>query len=134
VSTNNWQLGEYICYDLRKVFALKGLSKDFDITDRSLTIPADSFLYTEQYAAFLTFRKHKMALLQGKPVDTAEVVRSNPMYYDAYRIAGDYAMNNGWYDAALNYYEQALTRLIATADEREAIEEKIEVCRKNIKQ
>lgn len=134
VSTNNWQLGKYVCYDLRKVFALKGISKDFNITDIGHTIPADSFIYTEEYTDFLRFRKNKMALLQGLPVDTAEVVRSNPMYYDAYRIAGDYAMNNKWYSAALKYFEQALTHEVATVDEREAIEAKIALCKKNIKQ
>ncbi len=134
VSTGNWQLGEYICYDLRKVFALKGISKDFNITDVSLTIPADSFMYTEEYAGFLRFRKNKMALLQGKTVDTAEVVHSNPMYYDAWRIAGDYAYLNKWYTSALSYYQHALTLNVATVDEKEAIAEKIALCKKNIKQ
>ncbi|MBZ0097929.1 MAG: C45 family peptidase, partial [Taibaiella sp.] len=44
VSTGNWQLGEYICYDLRKVFALQGLKKDTTIIETVLTIPADSFM------------------------------------------------------------------------------------------
>ncbi|MBW7914224.1 MAG: peptidase C45 [Taibaiella sp.] len=133
VSTNNWQLGEYICYDLRKVFALQGLKKDTTIIETSLTIPADSFIYTRQFKDFLTFRANKMALLQGKAIDTAATVRSNPNYYDAYRIAGDYCVQQGWYKAALAYYQTALTKEIATVDEKEAIEEKIALCKKNIK-
>lgn len=133
VSTGNWQLGEYICYDLRKVFALQGLKKDTTIIETSLTIPADSFIYTTQYKDFLTFRANKMALLQGKAIDTAATVRSNPNYYDAYRIAGDYCMQRHWYKAALTYYRTALTKEIATVDEKEAIEEKIALCKKNIK-
>lgn len=133
VSTGNWQLGEYICYDLRKVFALQGLKKDTAIIETALTIPADSFIYTTQYKDFLMFRANKMALLQGKAIDTAATVRSNPNYYDAYRIAGDYCMQQQWYKAALAYYQTALTKEIATMDEKEAIEEKIALCKKKIK-
>src|SRR5690606_2700040 len=124
VSTSNWQLGEYICYDLRKVFALQGLKKDTAIIDTRLTIPADSFMYTREFKDFLVFRANKMALLQGREVDTAATIHSNPEYYDAYRIAGDYCMNKQWYPAAIAYYQTALTKEIATVDEKEAIEEK----------
>ena len=39
----------------------------------------------------------------------------------------------GWYKAAIAYYQTALTKEIATEDEKEAIEEKIALCKKNIK-
>lgn len=135
VSTgNNWQMGAYACYDLRKVFSLNGLQKDTIITETALAIPADSFIYTRQYADFLLFRKNKLALLANKPVDTAEVIRANPNHYDAYRIAGDYCMQQGWYKAAISYYTTALTKEVATVDEREAIQEKIALCKKSLKQ
>lgn len=134
VSTNNWQLGAYVCYDLRKIFAMHGLHHDVPIIDTSLTIPPDSFIYSPQYNDFLKFRKNKMALLSGGVVDTAEVVHSNPLFYDAYRIAGDYCMDNDWYTAAINYYKQALKLEIATVDERENIRDKIELCEKELKQ
>jgi len=124
VSTAPWQLGTYVCYDMRKVFGKKPV-KDTAIAINTLNIPADSFIYTRQYRDFLVFRANKMALLQDKPVDTAAVVRSNPQYYDAYRIAGDYCMNKEWYTAAINYYNKALTLEIATKGERKAILEKI---------
>lgn len=134
VSTNNWQLGEYICYDLNKIFALKGLANDTVLIEDSLTIPADSFIYTAQYKDFLKFRENKMALLEGRPVDTAMVVHSNPTYYDAYRIAGDYSYKKGWYTAALNYYTQALNYEIATVNEKETIQKKIALCKKKLKE
>ncbi|OSZ78882.1 peptidase C45 [Chitinophagaceae bacterium IBVUCB1] len=124
VSTAPWQLGVYVCYDMRKVFATRPV-KDSPIAQNILNIPADSFIYTRQYKDFLVFRANKMALLQGKLVDTAATVRSNPLYYDAYRIAGDYCMQREWYAAAINYYNKALTLEIATKGERKAILEKI---------
>lgn len=134
VSTDNWQLGAYVCYDLRDIFSLQGLNEDIVLTDTTLTIPADSFIYSEGYKDFLSFRKNKMALLQGQDVDTAEVVHANPTFYDAYRIAGDHCYKKGWYKAAQNYYTQALKYEIATVDEREAIEEKISLCQNQLKQ
>lgn len=134
VSTGNWQLGDYICYDLNKIFAIGGINHEFELYDVSQTIAADSFLYTDEFADFMRFRKNKMALLQGMPVDTAEVVHSNPTYYDAYRIAGDYSYFNGWYRAAKAYYHMALQYETATVDEQEAIEEKIALCNKQIKE
>lgn len=128
VSTGDWQLGAYICYDLNKVFALKGLQSDTIIYEQGLTIVQDSFLNSEEYTSFMKFRKNKLALLAGKKVDTAEVVNSNPSYYDAYRIAGDYSYKQGWYKAARDYYQKALQYEIATIDEQEAIEKKIESC------
>lgn len=134
VSTGSWQLGAYICYDLRTVFNGTTPAGDYPIIDTSCTIAADSFIYTNEFEDFLRFRANKMSLLQGGAVDTAEVVHSNPLYYDSYRIAGDYACKKGWYEAALNYYKEALNHEIATLDERDAIEEKIALCKKRIKQ
>lgn len=133
VSTNPWQLGAYVCYDLRKIFALQGLQQDVEVADTALNIPADTFLQTKAYAGFIKFRNNKMALLQHKSVDTAEVVHSNPNLYDAYRIAGDYSYKNKWYTAAIGYYKRALNYEVATKTEREAIKDKIKDSEKQLK-
>lgn len=130
VSTAPWQLGTYVCYDMKKVFALHGMQHDVEIANNALNIAPDSFIYTQTFRDFLAFRKNKMALMQHKAVDTAEVVHSNPVFYDAYRIAGDYCRENKWYPAAINYYTQALKYEIATTTERDAIYDKIRLCEK----
>lgn len=131
VSTAPWQLGAYVCYDLKKVFRINGLQNDVSVANNLLNIPADSFLATKAYNDFLLFRKNKMAWLHHKPVDTAEVIRTNPLFFDAYRIAGDYCKENKWYKSALAYYRQALQYEISTVEERKDIEEKIKVLRKS---
>lgn len=132
VSTAPWQLGTYVCYDLRKIFAMKGMQHDVEIADNDLNIAPDSFLYSASYKGFMEFRKNKMALMLHQPVDTAAVVQSNPNYYDAYRIAGDYSAEKGWDSAAIAYYNMALTKEIATTTERDAIQHKIKLCKKRM--
>jgi predicted choloylglycine hydrolase len=132
VSTQPWQLGTYVCYDLKKIFAIHGMYRDLEIADTMLNIAPDSFLYTDTFRRFELYRKNKIALLQKKPVDTAQVVHSNPNMYDAYRIAGDYCKEQKWYTPAINYYKQALVHEVATVTEREAIENKIKFCRKKL--
>lgn len=132
VSTSPWQLGTYVCYDLKKIFAMKGLQHDVAIADNARNIAPDSFLYTQAYQNFLRFRQNKLALAQKHPVDTAVTVHSNPLYYDAYRVAGDYCKERGWWLAALNYYKGALAHEVATVTEREAIQKKIAFCEKKM--
>lgn len=133
VSTEPWQLGTYVCYDLRKIFNMQGLLHDVEIADTPLNIPADTFLKTNEFKQFLVFRQNKMALLQKQPVDTAAVVHNNPDLYDSYRIAGDYCKERKWYAAAIKYYTQALQHEVATVYEREAIEKKRQLCQKELK-
>lgn len=133
VSTAPWQLGPYICYDLKKVFGINGLQHDSEIATVNRTIGADSFLYSKEYRSFLEFRKNKLALLFHQAVDTSDVVRSNPHFYDAYRIAGDYCYEKKWYPAAIDYYRKALSLEVATQDERNAISGKIVQCQKQLK-
>jgi isopenicillin-N N-acyltransferase-like protein len=130
VSTAPWQLGAYVCYDLRKIFSMNGLHADVEIADTARNIAADPFLETAAFRDFLRFRENKNALLQRRSVDTAAAVRSNPRYYDSWRIAGDYCMQQGWYLAAVRYYTEALRLEIATEDERAAIAEKLSRCQK----
>ena len=132
VSTQPWQLGTYVCYDLRKIFGMNGMQHDVEIADTSLNIAPDTFLASKEYQQFLLFRKNKMALMQHQPVDTAETVHSDPFFYDAYRVAGDYSLHNKWYGAAIAYYKQALQHEVATKTEREAIQHKIAECEKKM--
>ncbi|HTN45049.1 MAG TPA: C45 family peptidase [Flavipsychrobacter sp.] len=132
VSTSPWQLGVYVCYDLRHIMQLNGLKKDTSIAHNALNIPADSFLGSAEFTDFLRFRKNKMALLLHQEVDTAQTVKSNPMFYDAYRIAGDFSMQQQSYRQAIIYYRHALRLEVATIEERKSMEKKIALCEKII--
>lgn len=132
VSTAPWQLGTYVCYDLKKIFGMQGLHHDREVADTALNIAPDPFMDSLSYQHFLLYRKNKIALLHKQTVDTAEVVHSNPNMYDAYRIAGDYCMQQHWYKVAIDYYDKALQHEVATIDERELIRHKADKCRKEL--
>lgn len=117
VSTSPWQLGRYVCYDLNKVFALKGMKVNREISEDSLGIEADPFLQTEEFRRFERFRKYKQALIEGQEVDADSLVASNPDFYLAYVLAGDYLYRKKDFAKALAFYKKALTREIATGNE-----------------
>lgn len=125
VSTAPWQLGEYVAYDLHKVFALQGMQQDQEISEPALTIAADSFLLTPAYREFETFRKFKQRIADGEEVDADSLVASNPEFYDAYVLAGDYSYKRGQLQKALHFYQLALTKEIATKQEENHIKDRI---------
>src|SRR5882757_5040692 len=125
VSTAPWQLGEYVAYDLHKVFALQGMQQDREISEPALTIPADSFLRSPDFRNFVTFRKFKQRLADGEKVDPDSLVASNPEFYHAYVLAGDYLYKQKDYQRALHFYQQALTKVIATKKEEDHIRDRI---------
>ena len=132
VSTSPWQLGQYVAYDLNKIFALKGMKENKEIADSSLTIAADSFLSTPAYKSFELFRNIKQQIMDGSKVNTANLVASNPEFYNAYLLAGDYLYKQKEYAAALQNYNLALTKVIATKKEEDHIKEQIKKINKKL--
>ena len=133
VSTSPWQLGEFVAYDLNKVFALKGMKKDQEIADTSLTIAADSFLLTPAYKNFQTYRKYKQQIADGENINTDSLVASNPQFYHTYVLAGDYLFKKKEFAKALPYYKMALTKVIATKKEEDHIHGQIKKCDEKLK-
>ena len=130
VSTAPWQMGAYVCYDLRKIFAMKGLPADREVADSRYNIAPDSFLATPVYARFLQFRRAKMNWLDHLKTDVNQWIPNNPEYYDAYRLTGDYYLEAKEYKKAIDAYKLALGKVIATEGEREAITQKITAAEK----
>ena len=132
VSTSPWQLGEYVAYDLNKIFALHGLKENREIADSSLTVAADSFLLTPAYKNFILFRTLKQQIMDGGRVNADSLVASNPEFYNAYVLAGDYLYKQKDYPAALRNYQMALKKVIATKKEEDHIKEQIKIINKKL--
>lgn len=128
VSTAPWQLGKFVAYDLNKIFGMHGLQANHEVYDSALTIPADPFLQTRDYQNFLTFRHLKSEIMDGKEVNLQQLIASNPEFYHTYVLAGDYAFKRKQYAAAKQYYQTALTKVIATKGEETHIRKQLEKC------
>jgi hypothetical protein len=133
VSTSPWQLGPFATYDLNKIFAMNGLAADREIREISLDMAADSFIYTNDYQHFVQFRQMKEQLRKGAgEIDVDALANANPEYYHTYVLAGDYLFEKKEYQRALEFYETALGKEIATLPERRHIEGQLAKCKKHL--
>lgn len=135
VSTNPFQLGEFLCYDLNEVF---GDEPPHQLVIDTLGIPADEFLQTSYYQNFLRYKELKNRLFDnialGKKIAwnealEEEFIKSNPESYITYFMLGDYYLEQGNRDQAKLYYEQSLSKQVASKQEREKIKENLAACR-----
>ncbi len=69
----------------------------------------------------------------AKPIDVQQIIASNPNFYHAYVLAGDYEFKHGDKALAKTYYETALTKVIATKQEENKIRKQIVKCDKSTK-
>lgn len=134
ISTSPWQLGQYVAYDLNKIFSLDGLKQDVEISEASLAIPPDTFLLTSEYRNFEIFKNFKQRILNNEIINTDSLVASNPEYYHTYILAGDYSYKRKDFNNAFQYYKLALTKVIATLKEEEYIKSQIEKVNEKLRQ
>jgi len=137
VSSNPYQLGEFVSYDLNKVFnrfdPLVGDDENqvFNvlIADEELNISKDPFLDSIAYINYEKYRKLRHEIIQiidnnGKvrPGLISDLKRANPNYWEANALAGQYFYNKGYHAAALKEFKLALTKEITTIPDKERIE------------
>lgn len=131
VSTSPWQSGQYVAYDLKKIFH-SAIPTSAEIHIPELTIPADSFMQQPEFQQLLTYKKltpllHKKTKAK-EPVDDSllkEYEASNPSFYYVYEVLGDYYQALRQPQLAVSYWEKALTKPIPKQQERERIQQKI---------
>ena len=143
VSCAPYQLGEYVAYDLNKIFASE--NEDIilsDLSTDSLLIPADPFLHTEEFKAYEFFAKsrdrlqHYLFTGKGQPLTEEEIrafEKSNPDSFLTYYYLGNYFKNQKEWKRAKHYYEIGLTKEIARTSERKHMQDGINLCVEKLK-
>jgi hypothetical protein len=131
VSAAPYQLGKFVAYDMNKVFSFTGedIKNSQEIYSCDLTIPADSFLLSDEYSAFkkylLMSDELKSYSREEKDLPSSfeeSYIESNPMFYLTYSRLGDYYFNLKDYKKAYNYYQMALSREVSGDDIRKELE------------
>jgi predicted choloylglycine hydrolase len=141
VSSNPYQLGEYCAYDLKKIFKEDaGMKKDIEISEPELSIPADTFLLSDEYKKFETYKSLRNEIQSyikaGIPtaISAAEIntfLSSNPQYYYVYSLLGDYFLTSKNYSTAIEYYRTALSKEVTSAKDVNKIMAALKKCYKN---
>lgn len=127
VSSSPYQLGEFVCYDLEKIF-----NSDFQGVISAQTqernIPKSKFLSTKEYENYEKYRilEHKIEtdLKINKIIDSQSVMQLenlNPDYWKAYFIIGKVLLQNKDKRAKI-YFEKSLSLEIPYSDERQKVE------------
>jgi hypothetical protein len=130
VSTHPYQLGQYVCYDLEKIFdEAESMDIKKEIIIDSLTIPADSFLFSVRYQNFEKYKKMAQKLknnpTQITQSDIEQFLSLNPEYFHTYELTGDYYAGTGNKEKSADFYNFALSKEISSATERRSIIKKL---------
>ncbi|MFX0555727.1 C45 family autoproteolytic acyltransferase/hydrolase [Maribacter sp. CXY002] len=131
VSSNPYQLGEFVAYDLKEIFGQNKNPRQ-TIAKSDLNIPRDSFLQSKAYKAYEDYRILRDKIEEGISGQTPialnqleELIQLNPNFWEGYYLAGVYNYTKGYNLVALGYFEQALEKEITTIPDRENIEKYI---------
>jgi isopenicillin-N N-acyltransferase like protein len=138
VSTSPYQLGAYICYDLKTIFSDSFLLANKEIMVDSLTIQKDDFLYSPDFDNYQQFRKLRLNISKStKDITSNEItafIQTNPNYYLTYQTIGDYFFDKNDFQNAKMYYELTLQKVIATKKEEDFIINRLNECEIKLKQ
>ena len=135
VSSSPYQLGEFVCYDLEKIF-----NSDFQgiisAQTQERNIPKSKFLSTKEYENYEKYRilEHKIEtdLNTNKIIDSQSVMQLenlNPDYWKAYFIIGKVLLQNKDKRARI-YFEKSLSLEIPYSDERQEVEKYLKKSKK----
>lgn len=131
VSSNPYQLGEFVAFQLDSVFN-NSKNKAITLSMPGLLIAKDSFINTLEFRNYERYRNEKRNLQQiidddldynSKDIDS--FISLNPESWEVYYLAGTYLYKKKYYRAALLQFEKALSKEITTVPERKKIEKYI---------
>jgi predicted choloylglycine hydrolase len=124
VSANPYQLGEFVCYDLNKIFSAERL-KTGEFATSGLNISKDPFVDSQEFKNYEQFKKLSPRFDEEK-VLSEEFINYyqalNPDFWLVYYQAGKYYFKHKAFSKAKIEFEQALTKEITTAPDRENVE------------
>jgi len=138
VSAGPFQVGEYICYDLNRIFSnFANLSENMEISEYDVTIEPDTFLTSNDFRKYQRFRQmseeiRKTISAEEKTMINKQLesqyIQLNPEFYLTYDLLGDYHMMQKEFLPAMHHYQLAMKKEIPTVWEKDKINGKLEKC------
>jgi isopenicillin-N N-acyltransferase-like protein len=138
ISTQPYQLGEYICYDFDSIFVeAPHYNKDVEIYNAAYTISADSFLYSNDWQNFLKYKRSKEQIkeaikkrssIENESAFIGQFLRSNPEEWETYYWTGELYRSQHEKGKAVVFYNESLTKEINDSSEVYKIKKLIKEC------
>jgi hypothetical protein len=130
VSSNPYQLGEFVEYDLDEIFANReGNPATITISNSKGNISEDPFVHSKEYKDYEEYRvlerEVEAAIENGKTISKeklSELQQKNPEYWKTYYLTGKYYFEKNYDAAAKIVFKKALAKEITTVPDREKIE------------
>ncbi|KFC23413.1 acyl-CoA--6-aminopenicillanic acid acyl-transferase [Epilithonimonas lactis] len=124
VSSNPYQLGEFVCYNLSKIFSDERL-KTGEFATSNLNIAKDSFVDSQEFKNYEEFKKLSSQFDENKILSDEFINHYqtlNPDFWLVYYQAGKYYFNQKDYQKAKIEFEKALTKEITTIPDKKNVE------------
>lgn len=131
ISTNNFQLGEFLGYNLKQIIS----SKKIAYTDSVIT---DTFLSSQAYKKFKDFNKTKKEIsaylmfdkpLRLSPEEIHTFISNNSESYITYEQLGKYFIKKKKYQDAEKYLSIGLTKTLASENVRKELKDLLKSCK-----
>ncbi len=123
VSSNPYQLGEFVAYDLKEIFNKSAERSSFtSLAHPSSIIEEEPFVHSQAFQDYETYRvlEHKVEQAVAYKMSVAtndlnNLILYNPDYWRAYFLIGTYHYQQKNYKEALHYFELANSKEVTTA-------------------
>ena len=130
VSSNPYQLGEFVSYNLDDIFRNRDKNPaKTSLSNTKRNIPKDPFINSEEYKDYEEYRvlerEVETAIEYNETVSEEKLSalqQKNPEYWKAYYLAGKYYFENKYDAEAKKAFKMALTKEITNIPDREKIE------------
>ncbi|UFH30244.1 C45 family peptidase [Chryseobacterium sp. C-71] len=136
VSSNPYQLGEFVCYDLNEIFSDKRL-KSGEFAKSSFNIRKDSFTDSQEFKNYEEFKKLGSQFEDEDKILSEEFIEYyqslNPDFWLVYFQVGKYYFDHKLYSKANIEFEKALTKEITTVPDRENIKKYLKKTSRKLK-
>ena len=128
VSSNPYQLGEFVCYDLNEIFSDQGLQPN-DFSKSQLNIARDPFADSQEFKNYEEYRQISSKIndaIHNKETFSDSFIAHyqslNPDFWKGYFMAGKYYFHKKEYSKAKSEFEKALTKEITTVPDQKTVE------------
>ncbi len=130
VSSNPYQLGKFVAYDLKEIFSQESMvNTKTSLSKSNLNISEDPFLHSKAYHNYKKYQELKhlinMAISQETHLDQKvlhEFAESNPEFWEVHYLIGLYNYNMGYGTLALKSFLKAKSKEITTVPDKENVE------------